>query len=229
MRIAELFYSIQGEGKLMGVPSAFVRVSGCNLRCVWCDTPYASWNPEGQEMSVDRILGRVGEFGARHVVVTGGEPLIMPDIEPLCEALAAAEYHITVETAATVFKPLRLDLASLSPKLANSTPLYREGGRLARMHEQRRLNVPVIQSFIDTAPLFQLKFVVADPADLREIQQVLGELRRWRPEDVLLMPEGTDAATLASRAAWLTEMCKQHGYRYCPRLHIELYGNRRGS
>ena len=82
MKLSELFYSIQGEGKLVGVPSVFVRASGCNLRCVWCDTPYASWEPEGAEMSVDEIVSRVRHFGADHVVLTGGEPMIMMDIVP---------------------------------------------------------------------------------------------------------------------------------------------------
>src|SRR6188474_2058916 len=144
MRLAELFYSIQGEGKLMGVPSVFVRASGCNLRCTWCDTPYASWDPEGDELTVEQIIGRVKGFGARYVVLTGGEPLIMPEIEELCAALHEHRFHITVETAATVYKPLKLDLASMSPKLSNSTPHTRDSGRFARAHEQHRLNGPVI-------------------------------------------------------------------------------------
>ena len=133
MRLAELFHSIQGEGKLAGVPSVFVRASGCNLRCVWCDTPYASWDPEGDDVPVDEIVRRVALFDCRHVVLTGGEPMIMPDIGALCDALKAwrDDCHITIETAATVYRPLKLDLASLSPKLSNSTPWDREGGRFA--------------------------------------------------------------------------------------------------
>ena len=127
MKISELFFSIQGEGKLSGVPSVFVRASGCNLRCVWCDTPYASWNPEGEDVAVAEIVRRVAEFGASHVVLTGGEPMIMPEIGELCSALKGMGRHITIETAATVFKPVAHDLASLSPKLANSTPTEREG------------------------------------------------------------------------------------------------------
>jgi 7-carboxy-7-deazaguanine synthase len=230
VKLAELFYSIQGEGKLVGVPSVFVRASGCNLRCSWCDTPYASWDPEGDDVPVDEIVRRVGEFGARHVVLTGGEPMIMPDIVALAEALQQRGHHITVETAATVFKPdLKLDLASLSPKLSNSTPWERDAGRFARSHERQRINVPVVQQFIDTSPDFQLKFVVADEKDLAEIEQLLSQLKRWTPADVLLMPEGTDAATLASRAGWISDVCKRTGYRYCPRLHVELYGNTRGT
>src|SRR3954454_20016998 len=138
MRISEIFHSIQGEGKLAGVPSAFVRASGCNLRCVWCDTPYASWNPEGSDVPVDQIVQRVREYKAGHIVITGGEPMIMPDIVELCDQLKSHDdCHITIETAATVFKPLKLDLASLSPKLSNSTPI---DTRFEQMHEKQRLN-----------------------------------------------------------------------------------------
>jgi 7-carboxy-7-deazaguanine synthase len=229
MRIAELFYSIQGEGKLTGVPSVFVRASGCNLRCVWCDTPYASWDPEGNDVSVDELARRVKSFDAKHVVITGGEPMIMPDVEPLCAALKDAGNHVTVETAATVWKPVKLDLASLSPKLSNSTPWKRDGGRFARLHERQRLNFPVIQKFIDTSPAFQLKFVVSDEPDVKEIEEILEKLQGWLPAEVMLMPEGTDAATLRSRAVWIGEVCKRTGFRFCPRLHVELYGNTRGT
>jgi len=229
MRIAEIFYSIQGEGKLMGVPSVFVRVSGCNLRCVWCDTPYASWNPEGTEQSIQRIVEQVVETGARHVVITGGEPFIMKDLRELCEELNLRNLHITIETAATLFEPVKLDLASLSPKLSNSIPTKRDGGRFARAHEDHRLNPQVIQQFIDDSPDFQLKFVVTDPNDLGEIRDLLGKLRGWSPGDVLLMPEGTDRQTLDARAGWISEICKRDGFRFCPRLHVMLYGNRRGT
>jgi len=229
MRVSELFHSIQGEGKLAGVPSVFVRASGCNLRCAWCDTPYASWDPEGDDVPVDKIVRRVNTFGAKHVVVTGGEPMIMPDIMPLCDALKSAGHHVTIETAATVYKPVKLDLASLSPKLSNSTPWQREGGRFAEAHERQRINVPVVQQFIDTSPDFQLKFVVAGEPDLTEIDALLKQIKNWSPADVLLMPEGTDTATLQSRAGWIAEVCKRTGFRYCPRLHVDLYGNTRGT
>ena len=229
MKISEIFYSIQGEGKLVGVPSVFVRASGCNLRCTWCDTPYASWNPEGEEIAVDEIVRRVNSMGGQHVVITGGEPMIMPDIVPLCDALNELGHHITIETAATVYKPVKLDLASLSPKLSNSTPLNRESGRFAEAHERQRINMPVIQHFIDTAPDRQLKFVVSDEKDLDEIEEILGQLTGWWVHDVLLMPEGTTADVLQSRAAWIAQVCKDRGFRYCPRLHVELYGNTRGT
>jgi len=229
MKLSELFYSIQGEGKLVGVPSVFVRASGCNLRCVWCDTPYTSWNPEGEETPVETIVERVLAYDCSHVVLTGGEPVIMPDILQLCESLKCHQKHITLESAATVYKPLPIDLASLSPKLANSTPWQREGGRFAVLHEKNRINLTTIQSFIDTSPDVQLKFVVSDEKDLAEIDGLLKQLTGWRPADVLLMPEGTDAPTLDSRAGWIAEVCKKTGYRYCPRLHVQLYGHTRGT
>jgi 7-carboxy-7-deazaguanine synthase len=229
MKVSEIFYSIQGEGKLVGVPSVFVRASGCNLRCTWCDTPYTSWEPEGEELTVPQIAAQVAAFGARHVVLTGGEPMIMPEIAELCDALKARGHHVTIETAATVFKAVKLDLASLSPKLANSTPVEREGGRFAAAHERQRMNVPVIQAFIDSSPDFQLKFVVSSATDLTEIRAILDQLKGWQAEDVLLMPEGIDTATLADRAGWVSEICKREGFRYCPRLHVALYGNQRGT
>jgi 7-carboxy-7-deazaguanine synthase len=229
MKIAELFYSIQGEGKLVGVPSVFVRASGCNLRCTWCDTPYASWDPEGEEIPVDEIVRRVLSFGAHHVVLTGGEPMIMSEIVPLCRALKAEGKHLTMETAATVYQPVEIDLASLSPKLSNSTPLERDGGRFAAAHDRQRINLDVIQRFIDTAPDFQLKFVISSDADIEEMNGILPQLPGWEPCDVLLMPEGVDAAALDDRAEWLSSVCKKGGFRFCPRLHIALYGNRRGT
>jgi 7-carboxy-7-deazaguanine synthase len=229
LRLSELFYSIQGEGKLAGVPSVFVRTSGCNLRCTWCDTPYASWEPEGSEMSVEQIVERASGYPSRQIVLTGGEPMIMPEIGALCELLKSGGWHITIETAATIFHPVRVDLASLSPKLSNSTPTEREGGRFARAHERIRLNVPVIQQFIDSSPDFQLKFVVAQQTDMDEIEGLLSQLHNWKQTDVLLMPEGTEQAILADRSGWIAEICRQRGYRFCPRLHVMLYGNRRGT
>jgi 7-carboxy-7-deazaguanine synthase len=233
VRVAEIFHSIQGEGKLVGMPSVFVRASGCNLRCVWCDTPYASWHPEGPELSIADIVRQVHEFDCKHVVLTGGEPMIMPEIEQLASVLRVAGHHITIETAATVFKPIACDLFSLSPKLSNSTPHDRESGRFADAHERQRIRPDVVQQFIDLALSnghdFQLKFVVSNLTDLEEIDALLSRVGQWSPGDVLLMPEGVDLDTQRSRAGWVGEVCKRRGFRFCPRLHIELYGNRRGT
>ncbi len=228
MKIAEIFQSIQGEGRLAGVPSIFVRTSGCNLRCGFCDTPYTSWEPEGEQLAVSEIITRLGDHAARHAVVTGGEPLIAPEIEELCTALDERDYHITIETAATVFKPVACDLASLSPKLANSTPHERAGGRFARMHDAQRWRPDVIRAFMDLCD-YQLKFVIDRPGDVEDVLRALDELKTADPERVLLMPQGVTGAELAEHADWLIDLCLKHGFRYCPRMHIELFGNVRGT
>jgi 7-carboxy-7-deazaguanine synthase len=228
MKIAEIFYSIQGEGRLAGVPSAFVRTTGCNLRCRWCDSAYTSWHPEGEDVPLEHILDRVAAFPARYTVVTGGEPLLAPEVEQLCRGLRERGQHVTVETAATVFKPLACDLLSLSPKLSNSTPHEREGGRFALRHDRLRLRPDVIRAFMDLAD-YQLKFVVDRPADVDEVHALLGELPGVDRAKVLLMPQGVTREEMAERGPWVAEVCKREGFRYCPRLHIELYGNRRGT
>lgn len=228
MRISEIFYSIQGEGRLIGLPSVFIRTAGCNLRCVWCDTPYTSWQPKGATWSLPNILGEVQKHPTEYVVITGGEPLLATQIEALCHDLKRSGRHVTIETAGTVFKPIQCDLISLSPKLANSTPWRRQGGKFALPHERLRLNLSVIQKFVDKYD-YQLKFVVAEKKDFDEIAAILEQLERIDRSRVLIMPEGTTTARLRARGRWIAELCKQHGYRFTPRLHIELYGNRRGT
>jgi 7-carboxy-7-deazaguanine synthase len=228
MKVAEIFYSIQGEGLLTGVPSVFVRTSGCPLRCWFCDSDYTSWRVEGDDLSVDEVLDRVAAFPARHAVVTGGEPMIAPGIEGLTLGLRRRGYHITIETAATAFKPVECDLASLSPKLASSTPLEREGGRFAERHERLRWQPGVVQSFMQRHP-YQLKFVIDRPEDVGEVRALLAELPGADAERVLLMPQGVTPEEVRGRGLWLAEECKRHGFRYGPRLHIDLYGNRRGT
>ena len=227
MKIAELFYSIQGEGKLAGVPSVLIRTSGCNLHCTWCDTPYASWSPEGEELTVDAILDRASDFPTQHVVLTGGEPLISPGVEELTHRLRDEGYHITIETAATVYRDVACDLASISPKLANSTPWERAGGRHADAHESRRMNLGVIRQCMAWGD-YQLKFVVEHPCDLEEIDAVLAALHDYDPQSVLLMPQGVTADEIIARSRWIAEVCQTRGFRYCPRLQIMMYGAARG-
>lgn len=226
MKISEVFYSIQGEGTLAGVPSVFIRTSGCNLRCVWCDTPYTSWNPQGTQRSVSSLLQEVASFPTGHVVVTGGEPMIAPEIVPLTDSLRRAGLHITVETAGTVYLPVACDLMSISPKLKNSTPLAREGGRWATQHERLRYRPGVLRQLI-AGYAYQLKFVVSAPDDLDEIETMVSELGADRAR-VILMPEGTTGSVLKERGLWIAEICKRTGFRYGPRLHVDLWGNRKG-
>ena len=232
MRISEIFHSIQGEGLLLGVPSVFVRTSGCNLRCRWCDTPYASWNSEGDEMSVAAILERVKAYDCSHVVLTGGEPLVASGIHELAAGLRAEGMHITIETAATVAPDgIACDLASLSPKRANSTPDKEQAGPWSGRHESTRMKPEVIRYWLTSYPA-QLKFVVSAVEDLPEIESLLAELGAIPgfPRDrVLLMPEGTNGEILRERGPLLAEMCLEHGFRYAPRLQIELFGNTRGT
>jgi 7-carboxy-7-deazaguanine synthase len=230
MLISEIFYSLQGEGTLTGVPSVFVRTSGCNLRCNWCDTPYASWHPEGEQRTIAQIVAAVEEHPARHVVLTGGEPMIAKDIRALAAAIRERGHHLTIETAATVAPAgIACDLASLSPKLLNSAPDARLSTAWRRKHEALRWQPDVVRAWIDAYP-YQFKFVVAQPGDIDELEGMLTSLRREIPrERVLLMPEGVTPEALRGRAAWLSEVCKARGYRYAHRLHIELYGNQRGT
>ena len=222
MKIAELFYSLQGEGALIGVPSVFIRTSGCNLRCAWCDTPYTSWHPEGADLSLDQIVDQVKAHPARHVVVTGGEPMIAPEIIPLTERLRALGLHITIETAGTVMRPVACDLMSISPKLRNSTP----SGEWAERHERLRIQCDVLRELMARYP-YQLKFVIEKPEDLDEVRALAASVNA-DPDRVILMPEGTDRDLLRERGVWLAEVAKSEGFRFTPRLHVELWGNRRG-
>lgn len=224
MKIAEIFHSVQGEGGLAGVPSVFVRTSGCNLRCVWCDTPYTSWQPEGEDYPVSSILDVVQRFGARHVVLTGGEPMIAPEVVALTEGLRRLGLHITIETAGTVFAPVACDLMSISPKLSNSTPV--EDPHWAERHERLRIQPDVVRRLME-AYEYQLKFVVAEPGDLDEIRPLIDRLGARR-DRVMLMPEGREAGVLRERALWIVEICKSEGLRFSPRLQIDLWGDRRG-
>lgn len=234
--ITETFTSIQGEGMLTGVPSWFCRLSGCNLRCSWCDTPYASWAPEGEKRSVADLVAEARGSGVGHAVVTGGEPMIFPMLGALCEGLRDAGLHVTIETAGTVDRDVPFDLMSISPKLANSTPRddpRDPTGKWASLHEARRIDLAALQGLLDrsgpdTGKARQLKFVVTGPGDLHEIEALLGKLRGWRPWEVMLMPEGVETPGPQTRA-FVADACLARGWRYCHRLHIELFGDARGT
>ncbi|MBS1704781.1 MAG: 7-carboxy-7-deazaguanine synthase QueE [Armatimonadetes bacterium] len=227
LRISEIFESVQGEGLLLGVPSIFVRVSGCNLRCVWCDTPYASWNPEGPVMSINEILDAIAPYRSRHVVLTGGEPMIFEPIEGLARELKARGFHITIETAGTRFRTVECDLMSISPKLAHSTP---EGPWKDR-HEAQRISQDTLLKLIETYT-YQLKFVVQTATIVEDVQQIdgiLNALKSVEPERVLLMAQGIDQTTLETCQQQLVSVVLDRGWRITPRFHIQLFGNTRGT
>jgi 7-carboxy-7-deazaguanine synthase len=227
VRIAEIYKSLQGEGRLTGTESIFVRASGCNLRCWFCDTPYTSWAPEGDDLSVDEIMRQVEKYDCGHVVLTGGEPMLFAETLPLTAQLQAAKRHITIETAGTLYLPVACDLMSISPKLANSTPPAVRDERWHRRHDRSRHAPDVIRALVAQYE-HQLKFVVDSPQDCADVERYLLEFPEIRRETAMLMPQGTDRAALARHEAWLQPYCAQRGLTYCPRKHIEWWGHRRG-
>jgi 7-carboxy-7-deazaguanine synthase len=206
------------------VPSFFVRTSGCNLRCRWCDTPYTSWLPEGSRRTVADVLDEALRSGARHVVVTGGEPLLQREIGDLTAALSEAGLHVTVETAGTVEPCFSCDLLSLSPKTANSDPT----GAYRDRHRRLRRDLAPLRTLLRRFPEHQVKFVVDGADDLPEILALVEEVGGIAPSRVLLMPQGRTAAEVAQRAAVVATLCLEHGFRYTPRLHLDLFGGGRG-
>jgi 7-carboxy-7-deazaguanine synthase len=180
-------------------------------------------------MSSEEILKKLTEWNCDHVVLTGGEPMIAPALPELSGSLKKQGKHITIETAGTIPpNGIPCDLASISPKLSNSTPPATRDPAWAKRHEATRLQSEVISEWI-LKYSFQLKFVVSSENDLAEIKNLLSLLPSVPSDKILLMPEGIDSKTLASRSPWLVEICKHEGFRFCPRLHIELFGHKRGT
>jgi 7-carboxy-7-deazaguanine synthase len=305
MRIAEIFHSLQGEGRLTGVDSVFVRASGCNLRCGFCDTPYASWSPEGEDLSVDEILDKVQAVSTqplavnidskggtvpifagtmlawsakmglsplpaisqdlspfqdsspvhsphpsslppnpsspKHVVLTGGEPMLFAELIPLSIALRNAGWHITIETSGTLYLPVACDLMSISPKLSNSTPCATAGlsssaehppsendPRWTHRHETNR-NQPQIVNRLIAEYDYQIKFVIDTTSDCQEAEEYLSSIPLIDRARVMFMPQGTDPEALAAKNQWLEPYCSAHGLTFCPRRHVEWFGTGRGK
>ena len=217
------------------MPVAFVRLSRCNLACVWCDTAY-TWHFEGDNrphridetydrkanqvtLEVADVAQRIAALGQDRLVITGGEPLMQGgSLAELAEALP--DMAIEIETNGTTKAPVRLDIRvdqfNVSPKLSHS-------GNPAEL-----ALIPERLDAYATDPRAFFKFVIAAPSDVDEVLS-LHERYRFRPGHVFLMPEGTDSATLRGREAWLSELCVQHGFRMSDRLHIHLYGDTRGT
>ncbi len=232
LRINEVFVSLQGEGRLAGVPSTFVRATGCNLRCTWCDSPTTSWRPTGERVDLDALV-RACEGGPRHVVLTGGEPLLFPGMLELARRLRAQGHHVTFETAGTLAPDdLECDLVSISPKLSHATPDHPVWGP---RHEARRWQPAVVRRLMQHP--WQLKLVVRahDPELLRrDMGEVLGMIEALGVtaadrERVLLMPECVDPARLSADYAALVPVCIEHGFTLGPRLHIAIFGHTPGT
>ncbi len=228
MKISEIYLSVQGEGRLTGTESVFVRTSGCHLRCWYCDTPYASWHPEGYDLSVEEIIQRITEWDCPHVVITGGEPMLYSELLPLTQRLRRSQKHITVETAGTLYLPVECDLMSISPKLASSAPDARRYPRWARRHARDRWAPRIVRRLIARHG-YQLKFVIDTREDLVGVAQYLEIAPEIARSDVYLMPQGTSLACLEERRGWLEPYCREHGLNYCPRRQFEWFGNLRGT
>lgn len=226
MKIVEIFYSLQGEGALAGKPSIFIRLAGCPLRCKWCDTKYA-WHARcGDDLSIDEIMMQISQYDCRYVVITGGEPFVNSELpELLCE-LKDRGKHITVETAGIEFvAALPIDLLSISPKLANSTPIEQE---LAVIHEKNRLNKYALFHFVNSYNC-QIKFVVDSAEDLPEIRRILSDCSiTFSMADIMLMPQAADVDEYIDKARLIAELCIKEGFSFSPRLHTLLWGNKRG-
>ena len=224
----EIFASLQGEGPSAGRPSVFVRLSNCNLACVWCDTAY-TWRfagPDAFERKANQVVlseqdtaERISAFSGNRLVVTGGEPLLQaPALAKLLALLPAM--HVEIETNGTVAPPAALDALihqyNVSPKLAHSgNPAH-----LALVPER-------LAAFAADARAF-FKFVIAAPGDVAEVL-ALAATYAIPCERLFVMPEGTDSATLRTRSRWLADICAREGLRLSDRLHIHLYGDTRGT
>ncbi len=240
MRISELFYSLQGEGKRTGVPSFFIRTNFCNLKCMFksgnlCDTPYTSWNPDDEnnlgELSVEKIIEEYKKSGAVDAVITGGEPAVQKEeLEILCSGLKKLGAYVTIETNGTLISGFinHTDLISISPKLSTSVPYGTEYGKA---HSQNRINPDVLISYEENhrKGLFdiQWKFVVCGEEDIAEIKELQKEIG-FTDSSVYLMPEGINRDEIRMNGIAVAELCRKYGYNYTGRLHIELWGGKRG-
>jgi 7-carboxy-7-deazaguanine synthase len=224
MRINEMFYSLQGEGRLAGVPSVFIRLAGCPLRCRWCDTAYAWDFQAGSEETAQNLLLRMLEYPTRHLVITGGEPMAQPAVGEFIKVFAQAGYLITLETAGLAYaSELDIHLASISPKLSNSV-----SPNAQTRPESERLDLDAIRQWIETYS-YQLKFVVDNPQDLNEIAECIERLRTVDPERVYLMPQASRRDEYVEKSQWLADYCLQTGFAFSQRLHVMLYDGQKGK
>ena len=211
---------------MAGLPSVFIRLAGCPLRCRWCDTKYAWDETAGQDYGIDEIVETIQKWPCKFVVITGGEPMTNPDLPQLAQQLKAAGKHITIETAGIAFVPdMPCDLMSISPKLGNSTP---DDLRLAAIHEDSRLDIAVLRKLIDNYN-YQFKFVVDGEADLAEIQQTIKTIGKVDLEKVMLMPQAAKRDELLAKSPMVAGLCKRTGFAFCQRLQILLWNNRKGT
>ena len=217
---------------MAGVPSTFIRLAGCPLRCKWCDTKYGWDQTAGIHFSIEKIIQTAGQYQSKFVVITGGEPMINPDMSvkselpELVRKLKACDKHITIETVGIAFVPdMPCDLMSISPKLRNSTP---DDPELAAVHEDSRLDIAVLRELIEHYK-YQLKFVVDSQNDLQEIKQRVEEIGNVDSEKVMLMPQAVSREELLSKSPMVADLCKKSGYAFCQRLQVLFWDNEKGT
>jgi 7-carboxy-7-deazaguanine synthase len=222
--ISEIYESFQGEGPFAPTPSLFIRTSGCNLRCSFCDTPFTSWNPEGSQVRLQELAERVAASAAPHVVLTGGEPMLAPELTELTEICRKADKFITIETAGTVDRSVECDLMSISPKMKNSTP---DDASWSKRHEETRHQPAVIRSLIGRYNSI-LKFVIDTVSDIDDVIAYLAEFPEVTADTVWLMPQARTQEELRAKSEMVKTAASEHGFRFSSRLHIEKFGNVRG-
>lgn len=269
--VVEIFTSIQGEGKYTGAPSIFVRVSGCNLRCIFkdsiCDTPYTSFTPEAKHYNSidDLVLEFKKEQGkyphVKHVVITGGEPLLYKkDLEEFLARVWDDSMVITIETNGTkpILNPLsgkfRIDLYSVSPKLSTSVgkentkivqgdQQYLITKEMVERHDRERLNYNNLVDIVTSAN-YQFKFVYSGPECVEEIKNIYIEMgkivsnkddqfynfymKHHPMHNTMLMPEGVDSEDLDNKSQEMVKVCMENNWRFSDRLHIRIWGDKRG-
>lgn len=235
----EIFASIQGEGPSMGKPCAFVRLSRCNLSCVWCDTAY-TWRFTGDNrphrdgiafdraenqvtLSEEDVAARIAAHGMKRLVVTGGEPLLQaPALARMLAALLelVPGTIVEIETNGTVRPTEAVDRFvaqyNVSPKLSHSG----NPAELALIPER-------LADWV-ARPKATFKFVIASLEDVAELL-ALAELHAIPRDRIMVMGEGTDQQTLEAREAWLADVCIRESLTLSKRLHIQLFGDSRGT
>lgn len=219
MQISEIFYSIQGEGFNLGKPAIFLRLAGCNLRCIWCDSKF-TWNMKsGKQMNTEQIIKALKKYPCKHLVITGGEPFLQQSvIRELLEKLNSNESHayfVEIETSGSIQPQINklVDQYNCSPKLSNS--------------KNRPINYQLsLQKFPKEKTYY--KFVVDKKSDLREIKKFIKD-HKLPKDKIILMPQGITKTDILKHGKWLTEICKKENWRFSTRLHIEIWGNKRGK
>ena len=222
----EVFYSLQGEGPNTGAPSVFLRLATCNLACSWCDTKY-TWDWEHYDFAqevvslvANEVEARILSFECRRLIVTGGEPLLQQrELALLVASLKERDFQFEVETNGTIVPQPELvrdiDQWNVSPKLSTS-------GNIKDKRDQRRA-----MDVLSRLPNAYFKFVVTEPGDVDEVL-TLRDKYGLLNQQIILMPEGTTVADIQNRSPWVSEACVKEGFRFSTRLHILLWGDKRG-